>query len=331
MDRRTFIAMVGGAGIGGLLSKFSFGSGIGRALNFGYIPNPTAVREFIDSTARPYFSDWSRSIRGDGQNKQIHLLKAYEKVTAKPFEPHLQSIGSCVGEGHTLGAEVLSTVQIVSGKNEQWKGKFSVEVQYAGSRTAPECGNGSIRRGDGSNGVWAATFQQKYGMVLRGKYGDIDISDRRDDLSRSWGRSGVGVPKELIAVSREHPVKTVALITSFDQFADAIANGYPVAICSGQGFTNKADRDGFLRPSGSWSHCMLGCGIDTKSRRRGGFIMNSWGPDWCSGIDRHICGMYPGGFWADAEVIDHMLGAGDSWALSDFKGFPRRRLDYILV
>lgn len=329
MDRRLFMQLVAGAGASSFLSKFSFGQST-KDLNFGWIPNPRAVREFVRNSYKPYFSQWNKSIRGDGQNKQIHLLKAYEKVTGKPFEPHAQTRGTCVGEAHTLGAEVISTVQIASGKNERWCGKFSVEVTYAGSRTAPECGDGTIRRGDGSCGVWAATYQQKYGMVLRGKYGDIDISNRRDDLSVLWGRSGIGVPEQLTKLAKEHPVRTIALITSFDQLADAVANGYCVAVCSNQGFGNKADRDGFLPPSGSWAHCMLCCGIDTKSKRKGAYIMNSWS-DWCHGTERHVCGSYRGGFWADAYVVERMLSYGDSWALSDLRGFPKRNLDYLLL
>jgi hypothetical protein len=31
-------------------------------------------------------------------------------------------------------------------------------------------------------------------------------------------------------------------------------------------------------------------------------------------------------FWVDADVLDRMLGQGDSFALSNYDGFPARRL-----
>ena len=57
-----------------------------------------------------------------------------------------------------------------------------------------------------------------------------------------------------------------------------------------------------------------------------GLFINSWGTEWVEGptrLDQPV-----GSFWADAEVIDSMLSYEDSFALSNYIGYPRRFLDY---
>lgn len=296
--------------------------------HFGWVKSPEARREFIRRNSTPYFEDHAKVILGTGEGKQVLLWKYYEKVTKRPFAPHFQEIGDCVGQAATLGAEVVSATQIAYlNRNEQWKGKFSTEVVYAGSRV--EVGGGKIRRGDGSTGAWAVQWLRDFGVVLRGKYGHYDLTQYSPGLARDWGRPSAGVPDEIERIAKERPVRTVTLITSWKQACDAIANGYPVLLCSDIGFNQRTDADGFLRNTEEWPHAMLLFGIDSLSRRQGGCIANSWGVNWLTG-PKHTLGTPAGCFWTDAEVIDRMLRQGDSYALSNFNGYPRRNLDYLL-
>lgn len=296
--------------------------------HFGWIQSDEARRRFISRTNRPFFEDHAYDIAGSGDDREILLSQYYEKATKAKFVPHYQEIGDCVGQASTLGAEFVCATQIAySKKNEQWKGKFSTEVTYAGSRV--EIGGGVIRRGDGSTGAWAAEWLKRYGTVLRGKYGNIDLTKYDPDIARQWGKPRVGVPDELEAIAKEHPVKTVTLVRSWKEACDAIANGYPVLICSSVGFNTRTDKEGFLTANDVWYHALLLIGIDTKSIREGGCIANSWGTNWVSG-PKHRLGTPDGCFWADARVIDAMIKQGDSFALSNFVGYPRRDLDYLL-
>ena len=102
-----------------------------------------------------------------------------------------------------------------------------------------------------------------------------------------------------------------------------IANGYPVAICSSIGFNTTADSEGLLRPGPKWRHSMLLVGIDTKSEKQAGLIINSWGSNWWKG-PKYKLPTPDGGFWTDAKTIDRMLRQGESFALSNYKGYPRR-------
>jgi hypothetical protein len=61
--------------------------------------------------------------------------------------------------------------------------------------------------------------------------------------------------------------------------------------------------------------------------RPGIWICNSWGERYHTGPvgngNPPLCG-----FWADMEIVDKMLGLGDSWAFSSFLGFPKKMIDW---
>jgi len=119
-----------------------------------------------------------------------------------------------------------------------------------------------------------------------------------------------------------HPVKTCTIVRSWEECRDAVANGYPVVMCSNIGFQKNRDQGGFLkRIKKHWYHAMVILGIDDNSHRPGGLIQNSWGTGWVSGPTRHEQPV--GSFWADAEVIDAAMKQGDSIALSGYIGYPR--------
>jgi hypothetical protein len=198
---------------------------------------------------------------------------------------------------------------------------ISCESIYALSRV--EVGGGRIG-GDGSVGAWAAKAVQDYGVLPRRTVGGYDLTHFDPHRARDWGRRGL--PDDLEPEARKHPVRTVSLVKSFDEARAAIAHGYPVAVCSDQGFTMERDRDGFCAPQGTWGHCMCFIGA-TAGRRPGLCCLQSWGPNVPGGPIG--LGGHPNcAFWVAAEVADRMLGQGDSWALSAFDGFPARRLDW---
>jgi hypothetical protein len=117
----------------------------------------------------------------------------------------------------------------------------------------------------------------------------------------------------------------VALVKTFDEAAAAIASGYPVPVCSGQGFSSTRDKDGFSRASGSWSHCM--CFNSVRFDRRGLLCQNSWGPDWIKG-PKWPEDQPDGSFWVDEATVNRMLRGEDSFAVSAYEGFPYRDLKH---
>jgi hypothetical protein len=158
------------------------------------------------------------------------------------------------------------------------------------------------------------------------KIGADDLSTFDPQRARDWGNRGV--PAELERVAREHPVRDTALVKSWEDVKRAISQGYPVAVCSDQGFTMTRDRDGFAAPRGVWNHCMSIQGIRQGSRP-GAFILNSWGDSAHTG-PAWPADMPSAGFWAEAAVVDRMVKQGDSFALSGFVGFPAKPLNWLI-
>lgn len=335
MDRRNFLKATGGLFAG--LSAGDLKAALQSEKHFGWLPNKEAVKTWAAKTNKPMFAQQGGHLFGSGVGRRVFLWGFLERAMKQRLVPHDQGIGDCLGQGWGRGIDVLTGVQIyLHGKSERWVAEASTESIYVLSRM--EVGNGKIR-GDGSHGVWAAEAVREYGVLLRQPYldGKYDFTEYSASRARRWAHKcrkcttwGGGLPDELEPLAKEHPVRTTTLITSWEQARDAIANGYPVAICSDQGFGDKnirRDKDGFLEPDGEWFHCMLLAGIDTMSRRQGGLLINSWGPNWVDGPTRW--NQPAGSFWAEPDVIDSMLKQEDSFALSNYKGYPgQNNLDY---
>jgi hypothetical protein len=276
---------------------------------------------FVSSLRRPVFGACAGPIRGSGKGKYSPLYKALLKERGSWIND-FQTIGDCVGHGYARGTALLAAAEISAGEREVWKGDVASEAIYAASRV--EIGGGRLGNGDGSIGAWAARAVTEYGTLIRGKYGNIDLTTYDGRRAKRWGNRGVGLPDSLESVSKEHPVRTVSLCTSFEDARDSIHNGYPVVVCSMQGFNSRRDRDGYAKASGQWAHCMLFVGAEDRRGKRSGLLCDnsSWGENWIDGPKKEDD--QPGGaFWVDADVADRMLRRDpDSYSLSGYEGFP---------
>lgn len=296
---------------------------------FGWAPNPRAVNEILGELKNPLLGPASFAIRGTGKGKVSLLFQAVEKLIGK-FNTRNQGIGDCVSMGGACSTDVLKAVQIVfGGKPGEWEGETATEALYALSRV--EIGKGQLGYGDGSYGAWVAQAVRTYGTLVRKVYGNIDLSKYSAQRARDWGRPGYGLPDELEPTSREHLVRTVSLVSTYEEAIDSLTNGYPIIICSGQGFYQDQygrvvlDNEGFAKPYGQWPHCMTLTASDDAYRRPGCLVQNSWG-DSCTGPTRHS--QPAGSFWCDADVINSILREQDSWAFSNFEGYPPRKLNW---
>lgn len=289
---------------------------------FGWVNDPEAVRLTFEALGQPRFES-TEAYRSSfsPSEEDVYLWEACRKVRGELLPARNQgSVGSCVAFGTASAIEHLQCVQMALGSGDDYRDLVQ-EVIYGGSRV--EIGGGRLR-GDGSIGAWAARFVSEYGVLARGRYGSWDLSHYSESRCREFGRGGV--PDELEPWVKRHPVRSVALVRSWDECRAAIRNGYPIAVCSNQGFRMQRDAQGFCPPAGVWYHCLAIVGIRGGSRP-GAFLLNSWG------ANAHTGPLGPGdpspaGFWADAHVVDRMLKQGDSWAFSGVVGFPSRTLNW---
>lgn len=293
----------------------------------GRLKSEREVQKVLAGLKHPMFMP-ACSFSGTNYENVISLLYNNVSTLMGEFPTLVQEGPDCTTFATSHCVSTLGATEIViKGDFEEWLGMISTEDIYGGSRV--NIGKGQLGNGGGSYGGWVARYVHEIGTLLRKKYGNTDLSVYNWNLAERWGRTGV--PADLVEVAREHPVKTISLVKTYEEVRAALANGYPVNVCSSQGFTNKRDKEGFASPSGTWPHSMAILGVDDKgegcSRRRPGvLIVNSWGTEWISGPLRHNQPL--GSFWVDADVLEErMLSDEDSWAFSDFDGYPAKELN----
>jgi hypothetical protein len=293
---------------------------------FGWSPNPEAVNEVLSSLNYPLFGPAAFKLRDSGKGKTV-LLYDYITKAIDEYNVRAQAIGDCVSFGAARAVDILRAIQTANAEG-QWVAETCTEAIYALSRV--EIGKGRLGRSDGSYGAWGAKAVKEYGTLVRKEYGEHDLTEYSGQKARSWGMPKAGLPDELEPPAREHLVRTISLVTTWEELRDSIASGYPVTIASDRGFNSTRDEDGFLKPRGSWPHQMCVIGVDDNGDRPGACIDNSWGPHWVDGPKKH--GQPDGSFWCDAEVLENdILRQQDSWAFSEYIGFPPKKLDLRIV
>lgn len=305
---------------------------VGGQWHFGYTPNPGGTQRFLRSLPRPLLSqagpDLVAKDRGD---KPVLLYRALQKAYSEhaggaEWIVGSQGIGDCVSWAWAHGADIHLAVIWQLGVTSEWR-PAATEAIYGGSRVEAR-GVRSGGWGDGSYGGAAAKWVSGWGILFREPYDELGLDLTHYDRNRAkqWGNYGCGGNGDngrADAIAKLHPIRQVALVRNFTEAAAAIAAGYPVPVCSGQGFSSQRDGEGFSRPSGSWSHAM--CFMGVRHDRKGLLCLNSWGPNWIRGA-KWPEDQPDGSFWVDAAVCDRMLRGEDSFAVSGYEGFPWRDL-----
>jgi hypothetical protein len=261
---------------------------------------------------------------GPTQGVRLLLWDFAKKVTGGHLPNYRQEIGDCVSFGAKNAVQYLTCVQIAQGQRDEYHHAFPPFI-YGTSRH--DIGGDRLGGSDGSLGVWAAEAVKKFGVLFAD---DSAVPSYSSQVASQWG-SRSGPPREFYDVARDNPVRSCAKVTTYAQVRDALANGYPVTVASNQGFAmegRQSDDKCWGVPQGSWAHQMCFIGVDDDSSRPGCFCLNSWGKDlW----PIHPDGAPPGGFWVDARIVERMVGQDDSFAYSQFEGFPAQKLDHLLL
>ena len=256
-------------------------------------------------------------IQADGD---MALYQMCRKMLGEDTKNYPQEIGDCVSFGSKNACEYLTCVQnILKVSPDQFRSVFP-PYMYGTSRAF--IGGGSIS-GDGSLGSWVAAAVKKYGVLASD---EPNVPKYKGAVAKSWGNRN-GPPKEFVELAKVHLVKSAAQINNWEELTKAITNGYPVIVCSGQGFNMEPSSDGFHKAAGSWAHCMLIIAVKNTHKTPHGLILNSWGDvhgrlkDFDTDEDLPV-----GVIRARAEVIDRMLKQQDSFAFSQLDWFQEQKL-----
>ena len=303
-------------------------------MQFGWVRNEKEVEKHLPTLPGPLFGDSGLTL---DDRKEVFLWDVSRKImNGKELPKGPQGIGDCVSWGSHNFVNDLACVQIFNKLKsmnllhaddedpqkqavlEEYQ-EAATEVIYALSRV--EVGGQRGSYSDGSTGVWAMKAISTFGTLSR-KYLDSKGLGGAYDKNRAKDWGAKGLPDSLEPDARNHLVKSVSLITSFEQAAASIQNGYGVVVCSDQGFTMTRDKQGFCSPRGVWYHCMYLRAV--RWDRPGLCCSQSWGANTPDGpLDK---GQPDNTFWIDANVVNRMLSQRDSYTGSQFDGYPAQDL-----
>lgn len=267
------------------------------------------------------FRIWNADGRApeDNTRKRVVLWEFDKKVNGgQHFKTFRQAIGDCVGAGSYQAMLRLIAAQIVSGERFEEFHDLFMPYHYACGRNAQEAGNGRMGRDpSGSTGTWQAVALKLYGVLPK----TPDLPEYSERVAVEWATR---MPdRKYTEIGQQHRIKSAALMRSADDVMDAVCNGYPVTIASDWGgLDHPPVKDGRLvnRRWGRWPHQMCVIGYDGSTGSQPYFyILNSWGPEYF-GVppDDSV----PGGFWVSKQDIEYIVRQEDSYALSQFDGFP---------
>lgn len=301
-------------------------------INFGWVDNPDARDATIATMRRPMIGD----LPPLQENKDVFLFQIVRQVKGSDLSAGPQGIGDCVSWGYEGLVDVIQCVQIFNalkaanllGADGNDPQRIALTSQFEETATEPiyalsrvEYGNLDGSYDDGSVGAWAAKAIEVGGTLSRPTLKRAGLNPNYDKTrAKEWGAKGL--PDHLEPIARQHRVKRVSQVTTFEQAAALIQNGYPVAVCSNQGFTMTRDSQGFCRASGTWYHCMLFEGV--RWDRPGLLCRQQWGrntPDGPLAFDQP-----DNTFWVDARTCDYMLGQKDSFTGSQFEEYEAQDL-----
>jgi hypothetical protein len=294
----------------------------------GSLRDPNHLIQFLAENPRPLFSAASTtmdptsgaitSLEGSGTGQIALLYKSLQRFDKTAYEQEGQTTGDCVSHAMRNAVDTTRAVEIdINGEAESFMARGATEPIYG-------CRGHS---GQGMSCSRAAKWvSSDGGYLLRKDYGFIDLSVYDARIGTKMGRNGV--PDNVREKADDHQIRTISLVTNVEEARDAIFNGYSIAVCSSQGFSNVRDTEGFAAPKSNWSHGMAWTAVDDKSSRKGFLVCNSWGK-WNSGPKKFD--QPNGSFWIDYSVAKKMLAARGAWVVSNFEGFPPQTLPQYLT
>ena len=276
--------------------------------NYGYLP------PILPSPVPSLFNTYPE-LEGSGAGKIVLLYKYIEKILRKSLPAFRQQGPDCTSMAGAMSLDIVQATQNILNKS-CWEGRVATEYLHIGGRQL------AGKRYSGGVGIEELmTFVVRHGVIFRRKYKfENQVHDFTKYDYTITNKLSKDFPSWLLHEGRKHRVDKVVKITNWDEAVAAIRNLSPVVIGSAVGFDGaKRDKDGFAKPKGKWYHAWSLIGMDDRSKRPGGCLMNSHGEHWVKGPTRHK--QPNGSIWVDKDVLNKMLSQyDDSYAICTFRG-----------
>jgi len=265
---------------------------------------------------------------GDSALKKRFLWEVVRKVAGHDLLNYAQRAGSCVSEAARSACNYLAATQILlAKKSESFKESYA-PYHYSCMRTiiGPKHGTRFGCNDDGGIGSYMAESFQEYGNLFKDTPG-LEEYEGQANIAQHWGC--YQPKKEFIELGKKHLIKKVARIRNWDDYVDAITNGYPIHFCSNLSWSMMPNSKGYHdQTSEGWSHAMLHMGVDDEDTTGFSEILNSWAN--CHGQlkNKYTGENLPIGIVRSKKsVIANALQDDDveAFALSDMDGFYERK------
>lgn len=311
----------------------------GDYIDGGWVPYSKRTPEQKQATSRiigemPTFEITGTQDVGEEADKVVLSDFAKKVNDGKHFRTLYQQTGSCVGNGGGHAIWYLSAYERIRlGQNELPKLPFYL-LPYGRSRYYA----GMRGRGDGSYGSAFAKAARVDGILAADESGLPPYSDQG---GITWGSSqeyawsdGARISSSWLEKSKKHTVVTTALMRSSDDVRKAIQNGYPVTIASNWGGQMRPAAKGspavlLNRRVTTWNHQMVIIGVWKHPTLGWIFlILNSWG---VSAHGTPADDTPHGSFWVTEDEVAYIVRQEDSFAFSQFNGFPAQSPNYYLL
>lgn len=324
----------------------------------GWVNDPLAVQSYLQfraksgdtadvMTAKPALDGFWRQIVGSGL-RCVLLYQAEEEVLGHFLPAIFQRRGTCVMQGTFRAIETSYFDALAERRITGRRVQVASETIYPGGRV--NVGKGQLgpshpwgcnceRCPDGLVGAWAAKYVHGFGVIPRGVYGSIDLSQPREDLAIAWAAPDRGVPRELLALSQAYRCDAYHVPTA-EALADVTAARFASAICSTHQQSDRRDDNGECGYIGSTAHCEAITGVYVRSSWDGnpatlyehtGFVdQQSWGqipggPD----VLRYFKGsakLREGAYGTPLPAMRKRMATGETWAFRMRDGFRAKSL-----
>ncbi len=280
----------------------------------GWVHSPDEVAKHLATLAKPTFAEAAPRLSGAGTGKTVLLYKAFKDVNGQYIPYVAQQIGDCVSHGFGHGVDLLECVQIAIGKKAETLKQTATEAVYGMARVdiggGPDPRRRSHRRLGGEGRLDHRDRRPRrrrpllgparQGMGPLGRPGRRQGQGRRAqgqddlaglDLRGAGGRAGQRLPRARLLEPGFHPdARRAGLLPSPRRLGPL-----------------HADRG---RPGGRSPRRLhlpeLGPRDAERARSRSTSRRTRSGPTATSSRD--------------------MLAMQDSWALSNFDGYPDQTL-----
>jgi hypothetical protein len=288
------------------------------------------AREAFKLLSSSFYSGFSDEMKRAAEGKKMFLYRAVRAALGQDTKNYPQQIGDCVSFGAKNATEYLSCCDIViRGDREKFRPVFPPYFYGIGRVYV---GQGRLGNEDGSLGSWMAEAVMKYGTLFAD---EANVPAYSGSVAKQWGGSrGATELDKFKATASKYLIKSAAKINDWNDLVTAICNGYPCTVASNQGFKMETSATGFHSPSGNWGHQMCIMGVDDTYSEKYALILNSWGD-----VHGHLKSLDSektdedlpvGVLRVKRDTIERMIQAGETFAFSQFDGFPAQDLDKAL-